>query len=163
MRKRSEAAQRLVYRLRQSNINDWQNYLPSEYDKRQYFICDCAVVELAQEDAILIRFRNGNKGEFAFDQFSKMWETKTENPIGFPDDESVEIMYETGEIVSWGKFMPCVSGKLLKDVSDMLVGEIRAYACGKSRESLYLVDEHSNRAIVMGLDIPAEKRHERNW
>lgn len=163
MRKRNEAAHRMVYRLRQSNIRDWQKYMPSEYDERQYIICDCAVIELEKEDYILVRFRNGDKGEFAFNQFERMWVTKSENAIEFPDDESIEIMYEAGEAVCWGKFMPCVSGKLLKDVSDLLIGEIRAYSCGKTNESLYLVDEHGNRAIVMGLDVPAKERHDRNW
>lgn len=160
---RVDAAQKIVYRLRQSNISDWQNYMPSEYNKWQYIICDCAIVELGKEDYIPVRLRNGDKGEFAFNQFEKMWTTKSENTIEFPDDESIEIMYETGEAVCWGKFMPCVSGKLLKDVSNLLIGEIRAYSCGKSNESLYLIDEHGNRAIIMGLDIPAEERHEKNW
>ena len=163
MRKRNEAAQRLVYRLRQSGIDNWKDYLPSEYDERQYIMCDCAVVELENEDYILVRFRNGNKGEFAFNQFERMWTTKSENPITFPNDETIDILYETGEPVYWGKFAPCVSGKLLKDVSDILIGEIKAYSCGKTNESLYLIDENGNRAIIMGLDVPSEKRKEKNW
>ena len=157
---RVEAAQRLVYRLRKSR-DDWKDYLPSEYEGRQYIICPFAIAELGAEDAVSVA-KNGNKGEYACGKIHDFAMTRNSDCLEIPCTEVIDSASEAMDTIAWGRNLPCVSGRLLRDVCDIIGNIYKAYACGKSGESLYLISDNGNRAIILGQDIPSENR-KRNW